>query len=252
VTPLFSTSIARFLLLSFGIPLLLSCSRNIGERNFSPPPDTIYEVELSGPPVTPPEGASLFVGARSSPDTPPIYIRRYPAFPLPLTVYLRKGDTMIPGSAVTSSPLFLFARLDRDSDPATMEPLDLYGESSSAYPLGSKVELRLEFLKELYQGFRFHLRLEGSYPPPPTGAGFVLLLDPLTRAVIAGERFPIPRALPAELTLDERTLFRPPPRGPVEVYVKLDDDGDPSTPGPKDLRGAGVTEGTFLRLTLSP
>lgn len=239
-------------------PLLLflvslsSCSRNIGEPLVKKPERVLYEITLVGPEVTPPTTALLFVGARGSPEAPPSYVRRYPFFPLPLTIYLREQDAMLPGLPVTTAPLYLFARLDRDGDLSTMDPQDLLGETSIPYPPGTTgVILELKKAEALFSHFRVHLLLTGTYPPPPTGTTFVLLIEPRTQAVVAGARFPMPNRLPYEFILGPEALFRPPPRSPLEVYVKLDEDGDPSTQGPQDLRGAGILEGDRLTLPLN-
>lgn len=232
---------------------LLSCTRNVGTPRFHFPGSAIYTLTLQGPEVTPPASAVLFVGARGTPDSPPSFVRRLPFIPFPLTVSLRSEDAMVPGLAVTTAPLYLFARLDRDGDPSTVDPEDLLGETEVPYSPGSTgVIIELRSQRERFEAFRFRIRMIGSSPLPSTGSGFVLLIDPRTASVIAGERFPIPSRLPYELELGPASLFRPPPHGSVEVYLKLDDDGDPASPGLKDLRGSGVTEGSTITITLHP
>jgi hypothetical protein len=87
-----------------------------------------------------PEGAIVFVIARSSEGGPPYAVRRYPGAKPPFAFSLGPGDTMIQNLPAPKR-LIVTVRVDQDGDPLTRQLGDL--ESGPSAPLPPRAAVRI-------------------------------------------------------------------------------------------------------------
>jgi cytochrome c-type biogenesis protein CcmH len=91
-----------------------------------------------------PEGAVLFLVARSSDAGPPVAVKRVPDPVFPLAFEIGPGDRMMQGIPFTG-PFQLTARVDADGNAATRNPGDLQGASPGRVETGARdVELVID------------------------------------------------------------------------------------------------------------
>ena len=78
----------------------------------------------------------LFVIARSGAAGPPLAVKRLAPGPFPVAFRIGPSDVMIQGREF-AGPVTLTARLDRDGNPLTRGPDDLYGSAAGPVAPGS-------------------------------------------------------------------------------------------------------------------
>ena len=88
--------------------------------------------------ATIPEGAVLFVIARSQAGGPPLAVKRLPAGPFPLSFEIGAQDVMIAGRPF-AGPILLSARVDVDGDPLTRSAGDLAALSELPLEPGARL-----------------------------------------------------------------------------------------------------------------
>lgn len=96
------------------------------------------QVEL-GPGVRPLQGAKLFLIVRiGNPKGQMVggKLLDAPSFPLPFEV--SAGDVFAPSDNLSSRPIFLVARMDKDGDPMTHQPGDLEAATKAPVTIGQK------------------------------------------------------------------------------------------------------------------
>jgi cytochrome c-type biogenesis protein CcmH len=84
-----------------------------------------------------PEGAVLFLVARTSDAGPPVAVKRVPDPVFPLSFEIGPGDRMMQGIPFTG-PFQLTARVDADGNAATRNPGDLQGASPGRVETGTR------------------------------------------------------------------------------------------------------------------
>lgn len=237
---------ARVLLLALVLPAA-ACSRNVGTPPADERPPALFRVEVgvaADADSRPELFGVLFVGVRPAGGGPPVLVARAEPTGFPYRIDLTEENLMGP-YGFEATRYVLFARYDMDGDAGTVGPGDWDARSVRAYPLGT-TDVRLALRQVPQPATWLQVRILSDHEAPDPAVGFVIVREADGRVPLAARRIPPPASWPHVLRLDEGDILHtaPPPDMPLEVIVRIDQDGDPLTTTPGDLEGrAPVVDG---------
>lgn len=225
--------------------------------------------------VAPPDGAVLFVFARTPgvEAGPPVAVTRPDTKRWPVSFELGPESVMIPGTPFTG-PFTVVARLDADGNAMTRGPGDWEGRSGAPVKPGERVEIALgtpgatpaagepvaavpvappveaapageSTANKAAAGGAItgQIRLAEGAQAPAGGVIFVMAKRPggAGGPPLAVLRLPA-TTFPVAFELGQGQMMMPGTSldGPVEVSARLDSDGDASSRSPTDLVGAAA------------